>query len=330
MRSMRFFRNDTSSSVEDDDESSRKSFMCKKVFNLIHKEKWDKVPKLLKGKYAAEICSTTDPTGLTILGMAVGSNPPLPAIEQILKINPELSSRPDNYGALPLHLACLNGASAAVIKFLIKHDKGATVRIPDEDKRVPLHHAVEFSARVDIQENASPQEFNSNFSDSRSSLSSYSNFEEDLEIISALCKAAPEFVTFMDKNGDTPIDVSHVIKGIAHTEKQHFRVDKVYSILRSASVSVYKKQKKEWEKQGFQGNHLSSNSIKDSSDSEAEASAWSGGSVSEHSKSVGSKSDYHFACSDQDLDLTKEPTHPKGKGDRRFLDKAKMKYFGFV
>ena len=64
---------------------------------------------------------------------------------------------------------------------LTNHDKGATVRIPNEDKRIPLHHAVEFSAHVDIKEKASPQELNSNYSDYRSSISSHSNFNKSFK-----------------------------------------------------------------------------------------------------------------------------------------------------
>lgn len=357
---MRFFKNyssknESSGALEEDDEtSSRCRTLSKKVFALIHKEKWDRVPKILRGKYGSEICGDTDQTGLTILGMAVGSNPPLHVVELILKINPSLSSTPDSYGALPIHLACLNGASAAVIKFLIKHDNGQTVKIADEDQRVPLHHAVEFSARLDIQENASPQEFNSNFSDSRSSLSSYSNFEEDLEIIGGLCNAAPELVRYTDKNGDTPIDVAHVIKGIARTEKQHFRIDKVYHILRAASISVYKHEKKQWEQKGYDVSFGTEVGSKQDSCETETITSWSVGSESSgHSKSMGSRSDHRFACSDQDLDLSKDfdekvnmghmnmageddgDEYEDGDGnlyrerDTRYVDESKMKYFGF-
>ncbi len=333
---MRFFKNygskyDDNEGGGEEESSSRGKLMSKRVYELIHNEKWDKVPKILRGKYGSGICDEADESGLSILGIAVGSNPPLHIIELILKIKPSLSTKPDGYGALPIHLACLNGASAVVIKALIKHDRGATVKIPDEDQRVPLHHAVEFSARLDIQENASPQEFNSNFSDSRSSLSSYSNFEEDLDIISSLCNTAPELVRHTDKNGDTPIDVANVIRGIARTEKQHFRIEKVYHILRNASIAVYKREKKAWELRGYFIPEPSK-PLQDPSESET-VTSWSMGSQSSFSKSVGSKSDQRFACSDQELDLTKDLEDDQSissdRGDTRYVNRSKMKFFGF-
>ena len=140
---------------------------------------------------------------------------------------------------------------------LTNHDKGATVRIPNEDKRIPLHYAVEFSARVDIKEKASPQELKSNYSDYRSSLSSYSNFKKSFKSSVLYAKKLPHQILSlswirMETRWLTFLLISHVIKGIAHTEKEHFRVEE-------CKYSVCKKQKKEWEKQGSHAPLLSSN-----------------------------------------------------------------------
>lgn len=318
---MRFFRIDNSEQQADDDDSG-KTTMCKRVFNLINKEKWDKILKLLKGKHAREICEGKDPTGLSVLGMSVGSNPPLSIVQQILKTNPSLSLQPDNFGALPIHLACLNGASASVIRYLIQNDNGTSVMIADEDKRIPLHHAVEFSARLDIQENSSSVDLNS---DSQSSLSSYSNFEEDLDIIRELCRAAPELVIYTDKNGDTPLDVAHVIKGLAHTSKQRFRINKVYAILRDCSIQVYKKKKRGWEYSGYRDHNTHSGDLGTSGST---VNSSSNESISDNSKSINSdRSNSQFVCSEQDPDLM--IMDPERFQNNLILNKFKMNYFGF-
>jgi hypothetical protein len=65
-------------------------------------------------------------------------------------LNPAASLEQDDYGSIPLHLACLNGDISDVIRILLEHDNGISAAVPDGvDHRVPLHHAVEFAARLD-------------------------------------------------------------------------------------------------------------------------------------------------------------------------------------
>ena len=218
------------------------------AFALIKKEKWGKLRRLLKGQNATQYCTGHDDTGLTVLSYALGSNPPLDVVELLLKVNPSASIQADEYGAVPLHVACLNGASFSVIDLLIRHDKTKSLRIPDHDLRVPLHHAVEFSARLDDTPVVADNSDDDGDLDCGSSASS---FEEDLEIIRRLCELAPEMVHYQNKNKDSPIDVAHAIKTLANTPKKNSRIDLVYGILKRTSIQLYQEQKRIWEERGF-------------------------------------------------------------------------------
>ena len=221
-----------------------------KMFASIKERDWDKVRKRLSSRNPIQFASGSDSTGLTILSCALGSGAPLEIIELLLKVNPSASQEKDNYGAVPIHVACLNGARFEIVKLLIEHDNGATLRMPDNDNRLPLHHAVEFCARLsqeEIDTGLFVPSYPSVDVESVSSRSSHSSFEEDLEIIRALCARAPETVHHQNNNNDTPLDVAHVIRMIANTRLKKKRIKMVYEILKDTSIQLYRERKIRWE-----------------------------------------------------------------------------------
>jgi ankyrin repeat protein len=248
------------------------------IFRDMRKDRWKRVAKQLKSSRGASLCALKDPSGLSILSVAVMSNPPLEILLLILQLNPAASLEQDDYGSIPLHLACLNGANSDVIRILLEHDNGISAAVPDDmDRRVPLHHAVEFAARLDKKQLTNEGTDTFGFSDERdivgvggtggsppqqrcdhpeqrmssSAFSSSSSVGEDSLIISLLCDAVPEMVHFRSRSGETPMDIAHVVKELAETPKELERIEKCYSILQNTSIMLYKKKKKEWEDQGF-------------------------------------------------------------------------------
>jgi hypothetical protein len=112
--------------------------------------KWKRVRQLLKTKGAIEQVKSVDSfKGITILSIASSLNPPVDVIKILLSIEPLHSLQVDCYGMLPLHIACMNGASSDAIEALLGHDDGACVQAIDMFKRTPLHYAVQYVCEPD-------------------------------------------------------------------------------------------------------------------------------------------------------------------------------------
>jgi len=162
-------------------------------------------------------------------------------IQTVLGLAPEASLKEDQFGAIPLHIASLNGAPMEAIKALLDHDNQLTAVCVDEDLRASLHHAVEFACRPhsdhEANEEKAPQ-----------------HVDEDagMDAVRLLCEAVPEMVTFSDRSGDTPIDIAQIVKFEAPDEdsEEYKRADRVYKMLRRVCISVYWKQKREYEARG--------------------------------------------------------------------------------
>lgn len=258
------------------------------IFRDMRKHRWKRVVKQLKSSRGESLCALKDPSGLSILSVAVMSDPPLEILHLIIKLNPGASLEQDDYGSTPLHLACLNGASSDVIRILLEHDNGISAAVPDDmDRRVPLHHAVEFAARLDKKQLTNEGTDTFGFSDdepravrdanagsdsslpkrqyndhgagsrksypymSSSAFSSSSSVGEDAQIVALLCDAVPDMVHYRSRSGETPIDIAHVVKELAETSKELERIEKCYSILQNTAIMLYKKKKKQWEDEGF-------------------------------------------------------------------------------
>jgi hypothetical protein len=235
------------------------------AFKHARRGRWSKLKKMLEGDSGEFICSIRDATGLSLLSVVVISNPPLDIIDIILSLNPSVTLEPDEFGVVPITLACMNRASSEVIRTLLEHDNGMSATVPDSDKRVALHHAVECAARIDVTELTEAQSkavFDSfAFSDASdccstklsTSASSTNDLSNDAEVIRLLCEAAPEMIHFASSNGDTPLDVMHIVRGRCKTEAERTMMEYLYySILRKTSIAVYTERKKDWEEYGHE------------------------------------------------------------------------------
>mmetsp|Transcript_6677 Transcript_6677/g.12550 ORF Transcript_6677/g.12550 Transcript_6677/m.12550 type:complete len:455 (-) Transcript_6677:88-1452(-) len=116
-----------------------------KLVKSMFSQKWKRVRQFLKTKVAIEQVKSFDSfKGVTILSIASSLNPPADVIKILLSIEPLHSLQVDTYGMLPLHIACMNGASSDSIEALLNHDDGACVQAIDMFKRTPLHYAVQY------------------------------------------------------------------------------------------------------------------------------------------------------------------------------------------
>lgn len=215
-------------------------------FTLIENGKWDKVRKLLRSD-AAYYSARVDETGLNTLSISVSCYAPLDIIKTIIESNPESTSQVDEYGASPLHLACLNGTNADVVRLILAHDYGRTAAIPDQQNYTVLHHAVEYIC-VLIENRYFGED-----SVHGSSENSIETEQQDyLEIINILCQKCPETVHIATKDkGDTPLDIPQIIMMRRNDPSgkyiHHKRLLDVYELLKEASIRVYRQKKYDWE-----------------------------------------------------------------------------------
>lgn len=198
-----------------------------KLFSLLEKRKWRKVRKALKSPENKELCEETDATGLSCLGIALGFQAPVDIIKQMIEVNPKLVDHTDSFGAGCLHIACLNGSSLEAIEYLIENYPHL-ISSTDKDKRIPLHHAVEFACQCTEEE------------------------DEDfyLDLIETLYKAKPESIHHSDKSRDSPLDLIQMFRTTFDSGEQE-RLDEIYRLVRRFSIEQYRKKKKEWEDQGY-------------------------------------------------------------------------------
>lgn len=216
-------------------------------FKLIEKGKWDKVRKLLRSNISG-YSRLVDRTGLSALAVSVSSYGPIDIVKTIIEVNPESASLVDQYGASPLHIACLNGTNLETFRLVMEHDKKGTAGTPDKNNYTVLHHAVEHVCM--LIEN---RYFGEDQVMGGSMQSIESEHEDYLEIIRILCQKYPKNVHIATKdNGDTPLDIPHIILMRRSENKNinsphYIRLMEVYQLLKEASVRVYRERKAIWE-----------------------------------------------------------------------------------
>ena len=208
------------------------------VIRWINERKWESLLKLLRSKKGKKICLLKDSTELNILGMALGSRPPSDVIALILNLNPALVHQPDENGAFPLHIGCLNGISVDNLLQIVKVGSNKITRAQDSRHHTVLHHAVEYSCTMSKKNSI------------HSSLISIM-YEESVEVIEHLLSMAPETIHYSNDTGVTPLDIPHTYKTRGYEEHYSSRLDEVYRLLKETSIEQYKIRKRMWEEVGY-------------------------------------------------------------------------------
>lgn len=144
-------------------------------------------------------------------------------METLLKVYPSAASKRDSlFKRLPLHVACLNGASSDVIReLLVVHKDGAQDKM--KDGQLPLHYACGSGASRDVisellrayPEGARCQDNNGWLP---IHLACLQNAPSD--VIELLLKIYPESVAIRTSRGNTPMQCLKSIKNTgANTEE---------------------------------------------------------------------------------------------------------------
>lgn len=202
------------------------------MFNLIEEEEWDPVLMALRSRRGKQISTWRDKTGLTLLGLALGSRAPKEIVQLLLHLNPDAVLSRDSYGAMPLHLGCLNGIAAESIQMIIEIDGGLSARAPDNDNRTALHHTVELCCILALK------------LDDASELSVA--YEQSIEALELILSVAPETVHVITNSGDTPLDIPQLIR-LRRNVDENVYLDEIYRLLKETSIEIYQKNKLIWE-----------------------------------------------------------------------------------
>jgi hypothetical protein len=236
------------------------SYKLKQMSSLILNEKWDEVRLKLKSSHGKDWTRVVDESGLCLLGMLLGSQAPKDIVELIILLNPGSIYCRDKFGALPLHIGCLNGISSEVVQMIINIDNGYSARVVDEDNRTALHHAVELSCILSCKTEDSTQ------------ISLL--YEESINIIEILLSIAPENVHVMStKSGDTPLDIPQKFI-LRRKDMQESQIYEIYRLLKETSVALYLMNKRRWEegfadsKETVHSKSMSSTTVSDESSSQ--------------------------------------------------------------
>jgi len=202
------------------------------VFKMIEAEDWSQVRNFIQTDRGTKTCKKSDTSGLSVLGMALGFHTPIDIVIKMLEIDPKASLKWDMFHAVPLHVACLNGADLEVVNYLLDHDDNTSAHCADNDKRVALHHAVEYACKAELDEDGNEIE------------------NDGIDVIKSLTSAAPSMIKTNDIHGDTPIDLCQMVKYEIGDESlaSYKQAEKVYKVLREANIRLYRRQKKHWER----------------------------------------------------------------------------------
>lgn len=198
--------------------------------DLISNQNWDEVRKRLKSKKITKDLKESDASNLNCLGLALGYQAPIDIIQTMISVDRTLLRDRDMFGAMPLHVACLNGTRFELIQALVQSDCSLAKEL-DNDQRTPLHHAVEYACQSGDGDNTY------------------------IDVIQMLCQAMPEMVNFPDRSDETPIDLVQYSKlKTRESSADYRRFHAIYCKLRHTSVQVYKENKKRWELEGYMNN----------------------------------------------------------------------------
>jgi ankyrin repeat protein len=201
----------------------------KRAIRLVIGRAWDPIRSILDSPMGLHFCLAKDETDLSILGLALGRRAPFDIVQKMLSIYPDAVFTRDMFGASVLHIACLNGTTSEIIEAVLSINK-EMIYWTDTDHRIPLHHAVEFACGP----------YNA------------TNEHIGFGVVQYLCNFSPESVHFSTYCNDTPIDVVQMMKSNFpdETSAEFQRIERVYHLLTSYSISVYLNMKRGWEEAG--------------------------------------------------------------------------------
>ena len=211
------------------------------LFNLISDCNWEDAASRVKyfpkeAKQSVKVCTNgTDQTKVLPLHHACTLNPTVEITETLLRINPSAASKRDSlFKRLPLHLACLNGASSDVVReLLIAFKDGAQSKL--KDGQLPLHYACGSGAsREVVSELLKAYPNGARCQDNNGwlpiHLACLQNASSD--VIQLLLEIYPESVSIRTSRGNTPIQC---LKSIRNTGAN---IDKSMAMLRGTEMNL--------------------------------------------------------------------------------------------
>jgi len=263
-------RRQTSSVATDPSSSASNNLLSlsyqSKLVRAVFSQKWKKVTQMLKTKTCIEqVLKSNNFKGITTLSIVVSYNPPVDIVQTLLAIAPSHSLMVDSYGMLPLNIACMNGASSAIIKLILDHDDGASAQAIDIFQRTPLHYAVQYVVEPESLGgggssgggSSSKKKGSRNPSSHCSQMSmSESRFQDQILVIQALVQAEPELALCADKENRTPIDILQDCKATHKEGSKWERADIICDMLRQISTRVYREKKIVSEMQGYKRTNI--------------------------------------------------------------------------
>jgi hypothetical protein len=201
-----------------------------------------------------------------ILPEAIFQKAPKYILKAIIEISPSiLLTLPDENGRLPLHVACLDGASFSCVKMLLSLESPKVIHCDenfseqasavDYTNRKPLHYAIERLISCCRKESGVKLTFIYADPDSDEAVieEKRGNEKHDLfNIISCLVKVHPDAVLHADEQNDTPIDLLQRARRLKRKKKKYYKhdyetIEETCRLLRVKAVEVYKRRKKRYE-----------------------------------------------------------------------------------
>jgi hypothetical protein len=208
----------------------------KQTFKAVEKKKWRTLRRILRSRFGRQLCMERETSGLTLLAACAGFDAPVDILQLIFSLDPTQPLAQDDYGAVALHVACLNGSQNSVIEFLVQSEPRA-VLIADIDHRIPLHHALECLCQREV------------------------DVETGKANIMTLYRSDTTTINFADKNGDTPVDMVQVARNVEYgrqlkspkdsmttlTSENILYLEEIYEFVKSMAVIEYTRKRKLWE-----------------------------------------------------------------------------------
>lgn len=181
---------------------------------------WDKVRKWLwanesqdKRAAAAYIRGNAELTSLHL--MCKLNDPPSELVNDLVEAAPEVASFADTHGWLPLHHACANGASTAVLEIII-HAYPESKLIQDNQNRTPLHfYATRNTDKPEVMTRNVRLLCDSGaaeLSDRGGMLPMHyaAAYGSNADVLKVLADAFPESLSTKDNKGKTPMHLTMV------------------------------------------------------------------------------------------------------------------------